>query len=254
MNARSRLKEPGVSAALAVVLVIWALTLRATHDTRAHRVIESVDRRSCGRCGPAPVHFWISEHNGRLSATRFEASADWDFDDPSARAWVELRDRVSRSGVLAPTSQTESIGVRVNAIAQTVTWDDAKYSRTHAALAEWFEAHGEFEAASMFAAGTTNRTRLRAAGYIHNALWLIVAGVGCYSFGWLRDVGREALERQRLARGQCPTCAYPFEGLRSPVCPECGDRLPLTRTAMGSDASGPRSAAPRPSTRRQDAR
>lgn len=85
----------------------------------------------------------------------------------------------------------------------------------------------------MLGSGTNSTQRVLISGYLLNTLWLALAGVTIYSCGWFVDVRREGLGKQRLARGQCPACAYPFAGLPSPICPECGEQLPVSGTATG---------------------
>jgi len=40
----------------------------------------------------------------------------------------------------------------------------------------------------------------------------------------------------RAGRPRCPTCGYPAQGLRGSVCPECGNPLPRTRSALRNAA------------------
>lgn len=47
---------------------------------------------------------------------------------------------------------------------------------------------------------------------------LCALGGGWMSVGWVR-------RRRRHARGGCPGCGYPLEGMGWPVCPECGRDL-----------------------------
>lgn len=151
-----------------------------------------------------------------------------------AGAFVTVSERGTLIGVLAPTSVSQGLRVRVLPMgtdSQLAAWSTADEQLTLGLLADWFDAYGESLAASMIRTNTTTVHRTLISGYIFNTIWLALLGVTVYSFGWLRDIGRESLARQRLARGQCPSCAYPFDGLPTRICPECGEELPLTRTA-----------------------
>ncbi len=70
-------------------------------------------------------------------------------------------------------------------------------------------------------------------GYLHNAAALLVLGGFACSLLWVGDAWRSETRRDRLRRGLCAGCGYPMDGLREPVCPECGERLPLSGSAPG---------------------
>jgi len=56
-------------------------------------------------------------------------------------------------------------------------------------------------------------------------VFLIPCGVALYAYGKLMPVGSPQ------EKGLCPKCAYPIGS--SPVCTECGAKLPLPREGEG---------------------
>lgn len=47
-----------------------------------------------------------------------------------------------------------------------------------------------------------------------------------------------------VAKNICPACGYNVKNLNSPVCPECGEHLPISRPAILNPPGTPRAPAP----------
>lgn len=59
------------------------------------------------------------------------------------------------------------------------------------------------------------------------AVNLVSLFVACAFVGSGKRCFVKAMDRRtrRLLAGECPKCKYPFAGLPTPVCPECGERI-----------------------------
>jgi hypothetical protein len=81
---------------------------------------------------------------------------------------------------------------------------------------------GDNEVATLVRAGDGFTSRPILAGYIHNAVAILVACGLVWSLWWVGVMRREARRKQARAAGRCPGCGFDLRGLPMGTCPECG--------------------------------
>ncbi|MCA9281853.1 MAG: hypothetical protein H6812_06540 [Phycisphaeraceae bacterium] len=229
MGLSRAIQKPGVTFGLLCVLLVGGVAFMGSWSRHGPLVVETDIGFRCGTSGVRVSEFGVfgawDDPSIRLLIGRERYNPE---ELPGISAMISVGEDGEWSGLFSPTGLTQEIDARVipvgseTSIASWTAQDDA---RSVSLLVTWLEAQGEYRAAEMLASGTTTKRRALAIGYLYNVLWLSLVGLTLYSFGWVREVGRGTLAEQRLARGQCPACAYPMDGLPSPVCPECGERV-----------------------------
>jgi len=153
----------------------------------------------------------------------------------------EIRYQLARSfesGLYAPTVRTTTWRVTVSPLEQVggaaPPLDPKEAGDVQAVFLRWLsdQENGRFASdAARIAQGRTIESRVLWYGCLHNALALAALLLFLYSLAWIpRAPGWIASTRRqrRLARGRCPQCGYPIDGLPGRVCPECGAPWSLT--------------------------
>jgi hypothetical protein len=214
-----RLQKPWISVALLLLLIAdaWAV---GEHSDLLFRIGLSRPARQSGLM-PDPTEYFCRTPRG------LEACPDTsDPLAPDIEASVYLDEPVT--GFWAPTTRhfDSRLHDRVRR-GPPLTPDERRWLRDRF-MAAWFaDGSPDRERGARFLALPENpdcRSTI-AAGYVHNGLAVaLLAGLVC-SLGWVPRLITARRHAALRADGLCPFCRYEVKGLKSAVCPECGNAV-----------------------------
>ncbi len=179
-------------------------------QTYAGGIADSIKHPNIRRC------LFFSHYGLVRTATGFEVTTD---DSAVAEIMVSADWRWHAEGFWAITRTHTDVVYRVYPGVQPLT--QAESDTIQSLVADHIEqTDGDPGLAQRVRDSEWRRSSIRWLGYFHNAVALGALFGVCRSLAWTWE---HWAVRRRIRAGNCGNCAYPFAGLPSLICPECGE-------------------------------